>query len=146
MEASKRLVKLGRVQAAPPLERVGGHHNLCGAEVAVSQPALQLLRSCGDSGGQLEINLEALGTGFQAFRLTRADTSLECGGFLRVIPPGPEVPRVVSVTDGVCAGAGRTIASHTVRVSLEEAHRPEDLRAAIDGRPLRLIGSVCSGS
>jgi hypothetical protein len=36
------------------------------------------------------------------------------------------------------------IASRTVRVSLEETHHPENLRADIDGRPLRRINSVCS--
>ena len=87
---------------------------------------------------------EGLGTGFQPFRLTCAETLLQCEGFLRLIPPGPEVPRVVSVTDGVCAGAGRTIASRMVRVSLEETHRPEDLRASIDGRPLQRLSSLCS--
>jgi len=87
---------------------------------------------------------EGLSTGFQPLRLTCAYTSVEGEGFLRVIPPGPEVPRVVSVTDSVCAGAGRTIHSHTVRVSLEEAHRPEDLRAAIDGRPMRPFSFFCS--
>jgi ubiquinone/menaquinone biosynthesis C-methylase UbiE len=87
---------------------------------------------------------EGLGTGFQPFSLTCAGTPVECTGHLRLIPPGPEVPRVVSVTDGVCAGAGRVIASRTVRVSLEETHHPENLRADIDGRPLRRINSVCS--
>ena len=85
-----------------------------------------------------------LDTGFQPFQLTCLGTPLLCDGFLRLIPPGPEVPRVVSITDGVCPGAGRTIASHTVRVSLEEARRPEDLRATIDGRALRRVSSLCS--
>jgi SAM-dependent methyltransferase len=87
---------------------------------------------------------EGLGTGFQPFRLTCADTTLECEGFLRVIPPGPEVPRIVSVSDSVRAGAGRTISSNMVRVSLEESQRPGDLRAAIGGRPIRRVNVVCS--
>jgi len=86
---------------------------------------------------------EGLGTGFQPFRLTCADTPLKCDGFLRVIPPAPVVPRVASVTDSVFVGAGRTISSNMVRVSLEEAHRPEDLRAAVGGRPIRRVGVVC---
>lgn len=85
-----------------------------------------------------------LGTGIQPFRLTCLDTPLECEGFLRVIPPGPEVPRLASVTDSLCVGAGRTISSKTVRVSLEEAHRPEDLRAIVNGRPLHRRSIVCS--
>ncbi len=57
-----------------------------------------------------------LSDGFQPFRLTCTGTALAFEGFLRVIPPGPEVPRIVSVADGVCAGAGRTISSNRVRV------------------------------
>ena len=87
---------------------------------------------------------EGLGTGFQPFRFTCEATPVDCEGFLRLIPPGPEVPWIVSVTDGVCVGAGRTISSNTVRVSVEETHRPEDLRAAVDGRPLRRLSYVCS--
>jgi SAM-dependent methyltransferase len=85
-----------------------------------------------------------LRTGFQPFRLTCANTPVQCEGFLRVIPPGPEAPRVVSVTDSICVGAGRNISSNMVRVSLEEAHRPEDLRAAVDGRPIRRVSWICS--
>jgi SAM-dependent methyltransferase len=85
-----------------------------------------------------------LGAGFQPFRLTCADVPLASEGFLRVIPPGPEAPRVVSVTDSVCVGAGRTISSNRVRVSLEESHRPGDVRAAIDGCAIRQVGYVCS--
>jgi hypothetical protein len=87
---------------------------------------------------------EGLATGLQPFSLTCADTSLACDGFLRLVPPGPVVPRVASVTDSVCPGAGRTIVSGMVRVSLEEAHRPEDLRAVLDGSPLRLVSHICS--
>ena len=85
-----------------------------------------------------------LSTGFQPFRLTCAETSIACEGFIHVIPPGPEVPRVASVSDSVCVGAGRAISSNMVRVSLEESRRPGDLRAAVDGRPMRRVSLVCS--
>jgi hypothetical protein len=87
---------------------------------------------------------EGLRTGFQPFRLTCADNPIQCEGFLRVIPPGPAVPRVASVTDSVFVGDGPAISSNRVRVSLEEAHRPEDLRATVDGRPIRRVSYVCS--
>jgi hypothetical protein len=87
---------------------------------------------------------EGLTAGFQPFELTCDATPATCVGFVHLIPPGPRVPRVVSVTDGVCVGAGRTISSNTVRVCVEETHQPERLRATLDGRTLHVIGFVCS--
>ena len=89
---------------------------------------------------------EGFGTGFQPFRLTCEHTPLKGEAFLRVIPPGPEVPWIASVTDSVYAGAGRTISSNMVRVSLEEAQQSEELQATVDGHSIRRVGCVCSAA
>ena len=87
---------------------------------------------------------EGLGTGFQPFRLTCENVPIACDGFIRLIPPGPEVPWVVSVTDAICVGSGKTISSGAVRVSVEGTRRPEDLRATVDALPLRRLSYTCS--
>jgi SAM-dependent methyltransferase len=82
--------------------------------------------------------------GLQPVRLVWANTALGSESFLRLVPPGPEVPRIVSITDAVCVGGGRTISSNRLRISLEESHRPEDLLVTVDGRSLRRTAFLCT--
>jgi ubiquinone/menaquinone biosynthesis C-methylase UbiE len=62
---------------------------------------------------------------------------------LRVIPPGPFVPAIVSVTDGIDMLAGTQVFSGTVKVSIEEADRPETFEAELGGRPVPVIDVFC---
>jgi len=55
---------------------------------------------------------------------------------LRLIPPAPAVPRIISVTDGIDLLAGTEIRTRLVQVSLEEADQPERFEALIDGQPV----------
>src|SRR5579864_1449019 len=59
--------------------------------------------------------------------------------WLRLIPPGPAVPRICSVSDGTNLLAGTRIESGTVKLVLEDVANPVSLDAAIDGQPLRGI-------
>jgi hypothetical protein len=54
-------------------------------------------------------------------------------GWVRVIPPGPSVPRVVSLMDGVNLLSGTKIVSRSVKICMEELTAPEQLRASVDG-------------
>jgi SAM-dependent methyltransferase len=87
---------------------------------------------------------DGLDAGFQRLHLTWANTVCKIESFVRLIPPGPNPPRIVSVTDGVYVGAGQTISSNIVRVSLEGTARPEDLEASVAGRVILPIRSVCT--
>jgi hypothetical protein len=51
---------------------------------------------------------------------------------------------VISVSDSVFVGAGRRIHSNMVRIYLEGAQRPGDLRASIGVRDLRPAGLTCT--
>lgn len=62
---------------------------------------------------------------------------------LRVIPPGPSVPSIASVTDGVNLVAGRRIETRTIKVTLEEITRPHELEASIDGFPVSDLEFFC---
>jgi hypothetical protein len=89
----------------------------------------------------LSAGLEAC---LQPVRLLWANTPLASESFLRVVPPGPEVPRITSVTDAVCPGNGGIVSSNLVRVSLEESYLPTELRAAVNGRPARRTSFLSS--
>lgn len=62
---------------------------------------------------------------------------------LRVIPPGPSVPRVYSVTDGVNLLSGVRIETRTVKLTLEEISRPHEVEALIDGRRVEGLEYFC---
>lgn len=62
---------------------------------------------------------------------------------LRVIPPGPSVPSIVSVSDGVNLVAGRRIETRMVKVTLEEITRPHELEATVDGQYVSDLEFFC---
>jgi hypothetical protein len=64
--------------------------------------------------------------------------------YLRVIPPGPQVPRILSVTDGVNLCGGTNITSRSVKVVIEDLNRPHELSAMLDGRPVEDLELFCT--
>jgi SAM-dependent methyltransferase len=56
--------------------------------------------------------------------------------WLRIIPPGPVVPRVCSVTDGTNLLAGARVESGSIKLILEDLSDAPALRASLDGQPL----------
>jgi SAM-dependent methyltransferase len=62
---------------------------------------------------------------------------------LRVIPPGPSVPTIVSVSDGVNLVAGRRIETRMIKVTLEEITRPHELDAFVDGHHVSDLEFFC---
>jgi SAM-dependent methyltransferase len=62
---------------------------------------------------------------------------------LRVIPPGPSVPSVASVSDGVNLVAGKRIETRTIKVTLEEISRPHEIEASVDGHPVSDLEFFC---
>lgn len=93
---------------------------------------------------QLNVALPAgLASGLQPVEVSLLGRSLAPPATLRVIPPGPLVPRIGGVTDGVDLLSGTRITSRTIKVDLEEAALPSQLRAAIDGVPVAGIDFFC---
>jgi hypothetical protein len=62
---------------------------------------------------------------------------------LRVIPPGPSVPRIRSITDGVNLGSKR-IETRSVKMVLEEIARPHEIDATIDEYPVVGLEYFCT--
>ena len=63
---------------------------------------------------------------------------------LRVIPQGPTVPVILSVTDGINMMSGTNIVTGSVKVTLEEVDEPVSFRASISGAPVRDIDLFCA--
>jgi len=62
---------------------------------------------------------------------------------LRVIPPGPSVPRIRSITDGVNLSAKR-IETRAVKMTLEEIARPHEIEATVGGYPVLSLEYFCT--
>ena len=52
---------------------------------------------------------------------------------MRVTSPGPAVPRLASLSDGVNLLSGSTITSRSVKLFMEELASPEKLEVSVDG-------------
>jgi ubiquinone/menaquinone biosynthesis C-methylase UbiE len=63
---------------------------------------------------------------------------------LRLIPPGPAVPRIESVSDGIDLLSGNKIVTGTIKVVLEEAAKPEEFRASLGGRSVEDYDIFCT--
>src|SRR6185503_7073713 len=55
---------------------------------------------------------------------------------LRVIPPGPSVPCIRSVTDATNLVADKRIETRQVKMILEEVARPHEIEATVSGIPV----------
>lgn len=64
--------------------------------------------------------------------------------WLRVTAPGPAVPRLTSVSDGVNLLSGTTITSRSVKLFFEELARPESLEVRVDGTPVPDLDVFCT--
>jgi ubiquinone/menaquinone biosynthesis C-methylase UbiE len=63
---------------------------------------------------------------------------------VRVIPPGPLVPHILSVTDGVNMMSGLRVTSGCVKVTMEEVDRPDRFSAELAGKAVTGIDIFCA--
>lgn len=93
---------------------------------------------------QLNVGLpEGLSSGLQPVEVSWLGQPIAPAATLRVIPPGPLVPRILSVTDGIDLLSGTRIVSRSVKVGLEEVADPRPFRAAIAGTEVRGLDFFC---
>jgi len=62
----------------------------------------------------------------------------------RIAPPGPAVPRLTSLSDGVNLLSGVKIASRSVKLFFEELTAPERLEVHLDGAPIQDLDLFCT--
>jgi ubiquinone/menaquinone biosynthesis C-methylase UbiE len=82
-------------------------------------------------------------TGLLPVELLRGETLLAPPAILRVIPPGPSVPRIHSISDGVNLVEGTRIETRSVKMTLEEIARPYEIEARVDGLPVESLEYFC---
>ncbi len=112
-----------------------------------SQPATPVYIGEPERDGLRQVNVwlpPSTRSGLQPVRLLWLGKELCPPATLRVIPPGPLVPCVMAVTDGVNLLSGTTIVSGTVKVVLEEASKPEEFGATVGSHPARDIDIFCT--
>src|SRR5439155_27323125 len=63
--------------------------------------------------------------------------------WVRVTLPGPAVPRLTSLSDGVNLLSGNTITSRSVKLCFEDLAAPEQLEVRVDGIVILNLESFC---
>jgi SAM-dependent methyltransferase len=87
---------------------------------------------------------EGLRTGLVPVDITWLGQPICHPAWVRIMPQGPAVPRIISVTDGVNLCSDARIVTGSVKVMMSEVARAEGFRAAIDGRDALDIDSFCA--
>jgi SAM-dependent methyltransferase len=99
-----------------------------------------------DSSGVQQVNAvlgPGVRTGVVPVELRWFDQALTAGT-LRVIPAGPQVPRVAMLSDGVNLLAGSRIETRSVKVVIEEVNRPHEFGATVDDAEVEELEIFCT--
>ncbi|MBZ5623819.1 MAG: class I SAM-dependent methyltransferase [Acidobacteriia bacterium] len=99
-----------------------------------------------EADGVSQINAalpEGIRTGLVPIEVTWLGRPLCAPGWVRIMPAGPAVPRVNTVTDGVNLLSGGRIASRVVKVTMLDVTHAERFRAAVDGAEVPDTESFC---
>jgi len=99
-----------------------------------------------DRAGQQQVNVqlpELEATGLLPVNVLWLGRLISPPATLRVIPPGPSVPRIMSVCDGVNLSSTNRIENRLVKITLEEIARPYDLEATVGGHSVSDLELFC---
>jgi len=89
-----------------------------------------------DGWQRIRVDLPELeATGLLPVQLFWLDRPLSEPATLRVIPPGPPIPRIVD--------APRRIENRMVKLTLEEIARPSDIEVRMGGQPVEDLERIC---
>jgi ubiquinone/menaquinone biosynthesis C-methylase UbiE len=102
---------------------VYGQPNYIAAPLADGQQQINVLLPDNVPTGLIPVEVEWLGR------------PLAPQAILRAVPPGPLVPRMLSVTDATDLLSGTRIVSGSVKVTVEELTHPDEAGIFIDGEP-----------
>ena len=87
-----------------------------------------------DGIAQVNATLPAgLRTGMVRVEVTWLGQPVCAPGWVRIMPAGPLVPRITTLTDGINLLSGTRIVTRSVKVTMLEVTRPEEFRATVDG-------------
>ena len=100
-----------------------------------------------DRAGLQQINVilpELEATGLLPVEILWLGQRISPPATLRVIPPGPSVPRIRMITDGVNLVADHRIETRNIKMVLEEIRRPDEIDILIDGQPVTDLEYFCT--
>lgn len=103
------------------------------------RPAVLTCLSAPEWDGMVQLNAAVPAgcrTGLVPVEVLWLGRPLTAPGWMRVIPPGPAVPRICSVSDGVNLLSGTRIVSRAVKVVMEEVTATDRFQAFLDGIPI----------
>jgi SAM-dependent methyltransferase len=95
-----------------------------------------------EANGLSQVNVyipEGIRTGLLPVRLEWHGRRLCPDATLRVIPPGPSVPRLVSVSDGVNLLSYQRVDCGWMKASIEDVQPGEEFAVNIDSKPVRKV-------
>jgi SAM-dependent methyltransferase len=99
-----------------------------------------------ESDGVSQVNAalpEGIRTGLVLIEVAWLGRPLCAPAWVRIIPAGPAVPRIHSVTDGVNLLSGTRIASRVLKVTMLDVIHADQFRAAVDGVNIPGTESFC---
>jgi ubiquinone/menaquinone biosynthesis C-methylase UbiE len=99
-----------------------------------------------DKSGLRQVNVllpELEATGLLPVEVYWKEQRISPPATLRVIPPGPTVPRVTSICDGVNLLSGKRIETRAVKMVIEEVVRPNEMELAVGGHPVSDLEFFC---
>jgi len=99
-----------------------------------------------ESDGLQQFNVqlpEGIEPGLQPVELRYRGEPIAPPSFLRVVPPGPSVPRLVSLSDAVDLLSTSRIASRSIKAGFEEIPDASQFRATVDGCPVQEFEGQC---
>ncbi len=100
-----------------------------------------------DESGLQQINAiltESDSTGLLPVELLWFGEQLCSPAVLRVIPAGPQVPRITAVSDGINLMSGTRIETGSVKVTLEEVTHIDEFQACVDGSSIPELDTFCT--
>jgi ubiquinone/menaquinone biosynthesis C-methylase UbiE len=130
------------------IEHLPGHCDLNDLEVRIDGADGRLVYvgpPAADAVSQVNVVLpEGTRTGLVPVEVRRRGAELCAASWIRILPPGPAIPRIVSVTDGVNLVLNVRTVSGCIKVSMRDVTHADEFRAALDGRELAGIDSFCT--
>ena len=99
-----------------------------------------------EADGVTQVNAalpEGIRTGLVPIEVNWLGRPLGAPAWVRIIPAGPAVPRVHSVTDGINILSGTRIASRVVKVTMLDVIQADQFHAALDGLEISGTESFC---
>jgi len=98
-----------------------------------------------DGIAQVNVKLpEGIRTGFVQVEVRWLGKLLCAPEWMRIMPPGPSVPRISTITDGINLLSGARIVTRSVKVTMLEVGDASQFSAKVDGEDALDIDSFCA--